>query len=288
MLAMEIGGGAEEKERGVSGSLGHPDRYPGAALVTGGARRIGRAIALDLARCGFAVAVHYHRSEARADELVRAIRSEGGRAVALAADLSRDEEARGLLGRAGRALGPVGLLVNNAAVFDYDDVASADRESWQAHMEPNLTAPLILTQAFAEALPADAGGLVVNMVDSRVLNPTPRHLSYTVSKAALWALTQSLARALAPRIRVNAIGPGPVLPPQGQSDQQFESRYRRLPLGRPATPEEIAAAIRFLLAAKSVTGQLLALDGGNHLADHRSQHPDLPPPLESVTGETAA
>ncbi len=268
--------------------LVHPDSHPGAALVTGAARRIGRALALDLAKQGYAVAVHYNRSGAAAAELVDLIRRNGGRAIGLAADLGREKEVQVLLPRATRALGPLGLLVNNAAVFDYDDIASADSDSWQAHLEPNLRAPLVLTQVFADGLPAAQGGLVVNMIDSRVLSPTPHHLSYTLSKAALWSLTQSLAQALAPRIRVNAIGPGPVLPPLGQTEAQFESRCQRLPLGRPASLEEICAALRFLIAAKSVTGQMLALDGGNHLADYRSQHPSLPPSIRSMTGNTAA
>ncbi len=267
---------------------GHPNRYPRAALVTGAARRIGRAIALDLARQGFAVAVHYHRSRCDAERVVREIAQDGGRAVALSADLSDEAAVAALLPRAAEALGPIGLLVNNAAVFDYDDIASADRASWEAHIEPNLWAPLVLIQAFTEALPEDQGGLVVNMIDSRVLNPTPRNLSYTVSKAALWSLTQSLARALAPRIRVNAIGPGPVLPPAGQTEAQFESRCQRLLLRRPATPEEIAAALRFLIAAKSVTGQLLALDGGNHLADQQFDQAGLLTRLRNLAGDTAA
>jgi len=244
----------------------HPDTYPEAALVTGAARRIGRALALDLAAQGFAVAVHYHESEAEAVGLVEQIRSQGGKAALLRADLGREAETRTLVERATRLVGPLGLLVNNASVFEYDDVESATRASWDHHIEPNLRAPLVLTQAFNELLPEGAGGLVVNMLDARVLHPSPRYLSYTVTKIALWSLTQSLAQALAPRIRVNAIGPGPVLPPRGQSDAEFAQRTTRLPLGRPAALEEITAALRFLVAAKSVTGQLLALDGGDHLA----------------------
>ena len=244
----------------------HPDSYPQAALVTGAARRIGRGLALDLAAQGFAVAVHYHESEAEALSLVETIRGQGGKAALLRADLGQEAETQTLVERAQRLVGPLGLLVNNASVFDYDDVESATRESWDHHIEPNLRAPLVLTQAFAELLPEGAGGLVVNLLDARVLHPSPRYLSYTVTKIALWSLTQSLAQALAPRIRVNAIGPGPVLPPRGQSEAEFAARTTRLPLGRAAALGEIAAALRFLIAAKSVTGQLLALDGGDHLA----------------------
>lgn len=237
-----------------------------AALVTGAAKRIGRALALDLAAQGFAVAVHYNESAAEAAEVVAAIEAAGGRAAAVQADLGEEAAMQALVQRAARLVGPLGLLVNNASVFDFDDVESATRETWDHHVEPNLRAPLVLTQRFAEQLPAGAGGLVVNMLDARVLHPSPRFLSYTVTKIALWSLTQSLAQALAPRIRVNAIGPGPVLPPRGQTEAEFAQRTTRLPLGRAAALAEIAAALRFLIAAKSVTGQLLALDGGDHLA----------------------
>lgn len=255
----------------------HPDHYPKGALVTGAARRIGRALALDLARRGHAVAVHFNESEAAAQALVAEIRAAGGRAAALRADLSREAETAGLVARAARLVGPLGLLVNNASVFAYDDVESATRESWDEHLEPNLRAPLVLTQGFVEQLPEGAGGLVVNMLDARVLHPSPRYLSYTVAKVALWSLTQSLAQALAPRVRVNAIGPGPVLPPRGQSEAEFAQRCTRLPLGRPAALEEIAAALQFLLAARSVTGQLLALDGGDHLATFKAGQAPLIP-----------
>lgn len=257
----------------MPGDLSHPDHYPKAALVTGAARRIGRALALDLAAQGFAVAVHYRRSEAEARSLVEEIRAGGGKAAPLAADLAREAEVATLVERATRLVGPLGLLVNNASIFHYDDVDSASRASWDEHMEPNLRAPLVLIRSFADLLPAAAGGLVVNLLDARVLHPTPRYLSYTISKVALWSLTQSLAQALAPRIRVNAIGPGPVLPPFGQSAAEFRERCRRLPLGRPAALDEIAAALRFLIAAKSVTGQLLALDGGDHLATFKKAQP---------------
>ena len=249
----------------------HPDDYPKAALVTGAAKRIGRALALDLAARGFAVAVHYAGSEREAAEVVRTIEAAGGRAAALQADLAREADSERLIERAAQRLGPLGLLVNNASVFRYDDIATVTRESWDQHLEPNLRAPLVLTQRFAEALPADQGGLVVNMLDARVLHPSPRYLSYTVAKIALWSLTQALAQALAPRIRVNALGPGPVLPPEGQSEAEFAQRSRRLPLGRAAALAEITAALGFLIDAKSVNGQLLALDGGDHLATFKTQ-----------------
>jgi NAD(P)-dependent dehydrogenase (short-subunit alcohol dehydrogenase family) len=237
----------------------------GTALVTGSARRIGRAVALDLARLGWNVAVHCHRSEVEARSTVAEIERAGGRAVALRADLSREDEVRELMGRAASALGPVRCLVNNASVFDSDTVATATRESWDAHLETNLRAPFVLMQSFSTELPMDATGNVVNVLDERVWNLTPYFVSYTVSKAGLWALTQTMALALAPRIRVNAIGPGPTLPSPRQTQAEFERQCRRMPLQRGTTPEEICAAVRFILDSPAMTGQMIALDGGQHL-----------------------
>ncbi len=243
----------------------HPENYPRAALVTGAARRIGRAIALDLAATGWDVAVHYGSSAEEAQAVVAEIERRGRRAVALQADLAQEEQTADLLPRAAAALGPLGCLVNNASSFELDLADTATRASWDQHLEPNLRAPFVLTQAFARQLPEEAGGAVVNMLDQRVWNPTPYFISYTVSKSALWTLTQTLALALAPRIRVNAVGPGPALPSKRQSPEQFAAQCARQPLGRGTTPEEICAAIAFLLATPSVTGQMIALDGGQHL-----------------------
>src|SRR5207302_1287660 len=154
----------------------------------------------------------------------------GGRAVSLACNLAIEGEVEALIGKASAALGPVGVLINSASVFERDEALTATRKSWDRHIEVNLRAPLVLTQALAEALPADAGGAVINIVDERVWNLTPHFLSYTISKAGLWTLTQTLALALAPRIRVNAIGPGPVLPSPRQSDESFTRQYRATPL----------------------------------------------------------
>ena len=243
----------------------HPRDYPRAALVTGAARRIGHAIASSLARDGWAVALHYHKSAGPAEALAGDIRSAGGEAIALACDLSREEESSRLVARAVEALGPLGCLVNNAAVFEQDLADGATRQSWDAHIEPNLRAPLVLAQAFAGALPHDRGGLVINLLDQRVWNLTPYFLSYTVAKSGLWTLTRTLAMALAPRIRVNAIGPGPTLPSPRQTQEQFDRQNASVPLGQGTTPDEIAEAVRFLLRARSMTGQMLALDGGQHL-----------------------
>lgn len=242
------------------------ERIPKAALVTGAARRIGRAIALDLARERFAVAVHYGGAKVEAEAVVAEIARTGGRAVALHADLAREAEVATLVPRATDALGPLGLLVNNAARFERDEALDATRESWDLHMEANLRAPFVLIQAFARQLPPEADGVVVNMLDQRVWRLTPHFISYTLSKSALWTLTRTLALALAPRIRVNGIGPGPVLPSPRQSEEQFARQWRATPLGRGSTPEEICAALRFILASPAVTGQMIALDGGQHLA----------------------
>ena len=240
-------------------------KLPRVALVTGAARRIGRAIALGLANAGYAVAVHHHQSQADADAVVSAIIAKGGRAVALTGDLANETETETLVSRTAKALGPVGVLVNNASVFERDEALTATRTSWDRHLDTNLRAPLVLSQALARDLPKDAGGAIINLVDQRVWNLTPHFVSYTVSKAALWTLTQTLALALAPRIRVNAIGPGPVLPSPRQSDESFTKQYQATPLERPATPEEIASAVRFLLDTPSITGQMIALDAGQHL-----------------------
>ena len=238
---------------------------PKAALVTGGGRRIGRALALALAEEGFAVAVHHRRSHTAAEAVAAAIREGGGRAVALAADLADEAAAASLLGRAEAALGAIGCLVNNASVFFDDTAETATRDSWEAHLAVNLRAPFVLIQDFARRLPAEAGGVVVNLLDERVWNLTPYFVSYTLSKAGLWTLTQTMALALAPRIRVNGIGPGPTLPSPRQDEEQFARQCAMMPLGRGTSPAEIAAALRFILAAPAMTGQMIALDGGQHL-----------------------
>jgi len=238
---------------------------PRSALVTGGARRIGRALVLALAEAGFAVAVHHHRSRAAAEALVVEIAQAGGKAIALAADLADEVAVQRLLAEAAAALGPIGVLVNNASVFDNDTVGTVTRESWDAHLAINLRAPFVLIQEFAARLPQDAGGAVINLLDERVWNLTPYFVSYTVTKTALWTLTRTMALALAPRIRVNGIGPGPSLPSPRQSPEQFREQCRRLPLRRGTSPSEIAVALRFILAAPAMTGQMIALDGGQHL-----------------------
>lgn len=246
-----------------------PSEMPRAALVTGAARRIGAVLARDLAAQGWAVAVHYGTSAREAEALCAEITAGGGRAVALQADLAEEAALAPLVERAAAAVGPLGLLVNNAAIFRFDDVENCDRATWDAHLDTNLRAPFALTQRFAALLPQDAKGLVVNILDTRVWNLAPGYVSYTLSKAGLWTLTQTLAQALAPRIRVNAIGLGPTLPSEGQSEADFAARSAALPLGAGAGPAEIAAALRFLIAAGAMTGQMIGLDGGDHLDRQR-------------------
>lgn len=240
----------------------------GVALVTGAARRIGRALALAAAQAGYDVAVHHRDSAADAAATAESARAAGVRAEVFAFDLSHDP-AR-LISQVRDALGPVTLLVNNASVFLEDDLASMTRELWEAHIEANLHAPVALTQAFA----AQGGeGLVVNIVDQRVWRPNPQFFSYSVSKAGLWWATQTMAQALAPRIRVNAIGPGPTLPSIHQSAADFEAEAANVLLQRRSTPDEIAAALRYLIDAPLVTGQMIAVDGGQHLG---WRTPDIP------------
>jgi NAD(P)-dependent dehydrogenase (short-subunit alcohol dehydrogenase family) len=252
-----------------------PTAIPRAALVTGGAKRLGRAIALALAGVGFDVAVHCHGSAGAAEAVCEEIRRLGRSTCLLAADLADEHAVARLVPEAARALGPLGVLVNNASAFERDEWDSVTRASWNAHMGPNLRAPFVLMQDFARALPAGAEGAVVNMLDQRVWSITPHFVSYTVAKAGLWALTQSMALALAPRIRVNGIGPGPALPSARQSGEQFARQAASVPLGHGTSPEEVARAVLAILALPAMTGQMIALDGGQHLQWHpqRGQPP---------------
>ncbi|PHP68224.1 short chain dehydrogenase [Zhengella mangrovi] len=238
----------------------------GTALVTGGAKRIGAAIARDLAAHGFAVAVHYNRSPDAAEALVASIRADGGTAQAVGADLADAAATTGLIDAAAAALGPVTLLVNNASVFEDDCVTDFDLEQFERHFAVHLKAPSLLARAMAGQLPATASGLIVNMIDQRVLSLTPRFYSYTLSKSALWTATRTMAQALAPRIRVNAIGPGPTLPNERQTQADFDRQVEGLILQRGPGLEEFGATVRWMWQTPSFTGQIVALDGGQHLA----------------------
>mgnify|MGYP001806224738 CR=1 FL=1 len=240
-------------------------QIPRAALVTGAARRLGRAMALELAAQGFAVAIHHSRSEGEARTLADEIARAGGRAALVRGDLAVEADMQALLPAAETALGPIGVLVNNASAFERDEADTASRAGWDLHMEVNLRAPFVLAQAMAGRLPAGAEGVIVNLLDQRVWNLTPHFTTYTLSKAGLWTLTRTLALALAPRVRVAGIGPGPALPSVRQTQAQFDAQCAATPLARGTSPAEVAAALRFILATPSFTGQMLALDGGQHL-----------------------
>lgn len=245
------------------------------ALVTGAGKRLGRAMALELARQGHDVAVHYATSRDAAEAVVEEIRAMGRNAATLAADLLDEAQVTPLVAQAAEALGgPITTLVNNASIFDYDNIQTATRRSWDRHMESNLRAPFVLTQQLAAQVPAptqdEAGepvaqGLVVNMIDQRVHKLTPEFMTYTIAKMGLWALTRTAAQALAPKVRVNAIGPGPTLQGHRQSDSHFQSQRRNTILHRGANPQDITAALIYFLHAPGVTGQLLCVDGGQHL-----------------------
>jgi NAD(P)-dependent dehydrogenase (short-subunit alcohol dehydrogenase family) len=242
-----------------------PAAIPRVALVTGGARRLGRAIAVELARHGFDVAIHCNSSLDEALETDAQITALGRRTAVLQADLTDEAQVNHLIPQSIERLGPVGVLINNASRFDRDEWHDANRNSWDSHIESNLRAPFVLTQAFARALPSAAEGAVINMIDQRVWSLTPHFVSYTISKAGLWALTQTMALALAPRIRVNAIGPGPALPSPRQTDAQFARQSESVPLGHGTSPAEVARAVVTILSLPAMTGQMIALDGGQHL-----------------------
>jgi NAD(P)-dependent dehydrogenase (short-subunit alcohol dehydrogenase family) len=236
-----------------------------AVLVTGAAKRLGRAIALDLARDGWDVAIHYNSSEADAASAVDEARKAGRRAASVKADLGREDDVVTIVERAAAAIGPLTALVNSASLFQADDWQSATRESWDAHMAVNLRAPFVLSQRFARQLPDGADGAIVNLLDQRLFKPGPEYISYATSRAGLYWLTTTLAQALAPRIRVNAVAPGPTLKAASQSPAEFVQERRATILGRGSDPQDISDAVRYLLSAKAVTGQTIAVDGGQHL-----------------------
>lgn len=236
----------------------------GAALITGGSRRIGRAIVLTLARAGWDVAVHHRDSEAEAQAAADEARALGVRAAVVRADLADEAQVRGLVDQAAQALGPLSALVNNASVFEDDRVGALDRAVWDRHIETNLRAPIVLAETFAAQAPD--GSSIVNLLDQRVLKPDPRFISYALSRNGLWWATRTLAQALAPRIRVNGVGPGPTLPSIHQTPEDFAAEVAGTLLQKPGSPEAVADAVRWLIDADGVTGQMIAVDGGQHLA----------------------
>lgn len=245
------------------------------ALVTGGAKRLGRAMAEYLAARGYDVAVHYASSQEEAEQTVAALRQMGVRAQAFHADLLDEPQVQALMPVVSAHFGaPVTCLINNASIFEYDRLETATRDSWDRHFESNLRAPFVLTQAMAAHVPDPlpdaqgepvAQGLVINMIDQRVRKLTPEFMTYTLAKMGLWAFTQTAAQGLAPRVRVNAIGPGPTLQGGRQSAEHFERQRQATILQRGSNPADITAALGYFLDSPGVTGQLLCVDGGQHL-----------------------
>ena len=245
------------------------------ALVTGAAKRIGRAIATTLARAGYSIAVHYGTSREEAEAVAAELQTFGVRAVAVQADLGDVTQAPRLIADARNALGPINVLVNNASVFTDDRVATVTADSWRTHIDTNLLAPILLAQAFAAQpdLPTDSS--IINLIDQRVLKPSPVFFSYGLSKAGLWHATRILAQDLAPRIRVNAVGPGPTLKSIHQSQADFDREARATLLQKATSPEEVAATVLYLLNAPSVTGQMICVDSGQHLEWRNADDDDI-------------
>ena len=239
---------------------------PKTALITGAARRIGRAIALDLAQDGWDVAIHFRNSSQDAGQLVQDLAKLGVKSAAFAGDLAKISDVQSLIGRVSKAMGAPTCLINNASEFLLDSPSTLDEATWDKHLDINLKAPVFLAQAMVKHLPEGTDGNIINIIDQRVWKLTPEFFSYTISKAGLWTATRTLAQALAPRVRVNAIAPGPVFRSVYQNDAAFSAEQASTLLGRGPTPEAIAAAVRFILAASSMTGQMIALDGGQHLS----------------------
>jgi NAD(P)-dependent dehydrogenase (short-subunit alcohol dehydrogenase family) len=241
-------------------------------LITGAARRIGRQLALDMATAGWDVAVHCNTSGSEAEEVAAEIIKRGQRSTIVQGDLANAATPDRLIAEATQKLGPLTALINNASIFEPDEVGHITLESWSQHQDINLRAPIMLAQAFARQLPPKAHGNIVNIIDQRVWKLNPQFFSYTNSKSALWAATRTLAQALAPRIRVNAIGPGPALPSVRMDAAEFKKQERLTLLGRGTSPAEISEAAKFILSQPALTGQMIALDGGQHLL---WQTPDL-------------
>lgn len=245
------------------------------ALVTGAGKRLGREIALYLAGRGYGVAIHYNSSADEAEDVANLCRAKGVSAITLRADLTNEDDMQELVPRATGALGTLTVLVNSASIFEHDTIETGTRESWDRHLESNLRAPFVLTQHFARQAPAPhfggewneptARALIINMIDQRVRKLTPHFASYTVAKMGLWALTQTTAQALAPAVRVNAIGPGPTMQGVRQSREHFAAQRANTILKRGAGPSDINHTVGYFLDAPSVTGQLLCIDGGQHL-----------------------
>ncbi len=244
----------------------------GVALITGAARRLGRAIALKLASEGYAIALHCNHSRIEADGLMAQIISMGGHACVLSADLAEAGQVDGIIHAASAAMGPVTVLVNNASVFEDDHIQNMNEVQFDRNMAINLRAPLLLSRDFAAQLPPTTEGVIINLIDQRVFKLNPQFFSYTLSKAALLTATKTMAQALAPNIRVNGVGPGPTLANSLEGEAAFEREAAASLLKRSVSPDDIAEAVLYLVNARGVTGQMIAVDSGQHLV---WQTPDL-------------
>jgi NAD(P)-dependent dehydrogenase (short-subunit alcohol dehydrogenase family) len=244
--------------------LAKPSR--GGALVTGAAQRIGRTIVLALAGAGYAVAVHARHSRAEAEALCGEINKRGGVAHLVIADLADHAAVTNLVPQAAAAVGRLTLLVNNANDFAYDEIGTLEQESFDRQFAVGLRAPLFLAQAFAAQAPDDGTALIVNLLDQRVYRQMPRFFSYGLAKSALYVATGMLAQALAPKVRVNGVAPGPTLPSPMQSEADFARQCSALPLQRGPNPDDVADAVLYLARARAVTGETIAVDGGQHLS----------------------
>ena len=239
---------------------------PKRALVTGAGARLGKAMAEALGADGWSVAVHYRGSKTGAEATAATIKAAGGHAELVQADLANEEQTATLECAAHEALGgPLTLLINSASTFEDDTAIEHTRNNWDFHMDPNFRAPVLLAQHFARALPADEAGLIVNMIDMRVLKLNPLFFTYTLSKTALWTATRTMAQSFAPNIRVNGIGPGPTLENVHQAPGEFAAEAQATLTQKGSNPGEIVKTLRYLIEADSITGQLIASDGGQHL-----------------------
>jgi NAD(P)-dependent dehydrogenase (short-subunit alcohol dehydrogenase family) len=242
------------------------------ALITGAAKRIGKEIALSLAKDGWDIAIHYNSSEQEANEVANDVMALGQRACLVQADLSNKDDIENVIPKACEELGRIGCLINNASIFKDDSIQDVTWKSWDSHLTTNLSAPVFLMQAFVKQLGEGNKGAIINMLDQRVLNLTPRFMSYTVSRMGLWTLTQTLAQSLAPDVRVNGIALGPVVKAFGQSQEHFDARLKSSPLGISVPTDEICDSVKLILNSSAMTGNLLVLDSGMHLGWQQSKN----------------
>lgn len=239
-------------------------------LVTGGAKRIGRQICLGLAEAGFSIIVHHRNSEAESSELLNEIRSLGSKAESVRCDLSEPGATSELISESIELMGPISHLVNNASVFEHDDIYSMNETSWDLHLSVNAKAQTLLIQSLAkEIYGGDKRGSVVNILDQKIASPNPDHLSYTASRFAMMGLTEVLARGLAPSIRVNAVAPGHTIASPDQTEEGFRIAQSESLLGTGPTPRQVADAVLFLINAKSVTGQIIFVDSGERFLNRK-------------------